>query len=338
MKIYENYSLKGLCTFGLEAKAKRLLVLEKPEDAAMLANEAREKYLILGGGSNMVFTRDFDGTVVTLERLDRAERLSDNLTVRVWGGMILECLLDWAEKNNLHGGENLTAIPGTIGGAVVQNAGAYGAETSTLVQIVEAWDMQQQQMVTFSSEECHFGYRTSMFKQTAGRYLILTVTMRFSDTYEPNLDYKALKDELTQRGCKEPTASEVRKAVTDVRWSKLPKPEEYGSAGSFFKNPVVDEATYQRLKAEHPDMPEAHSTINTQSSRVEYKLSAGWLIDRAGWKGRTIGGAGVWPKQALVLYNNGGCTGHEIVALSNAIIADVQSKYGIILTPEAIII
>jgi len=328
METYENYPLKGLCTFGLEAKARRLLVLERPEDAVLIPEATDGPCMILGGGSNMVFTRDYEGTVVTLARRDDARRTADGLTVKVWGGMMLENLLDWAERQQLHGGENLTAIPGTVGGATVQNAGAYGAETASLVQSVEAWDMIQRRMVTLSREECRFGYRTSIFKQTAGRYLILTVTMLFTDSYEPNLGYQALKYELARRGCDNPTPDQLRKAVADVRWSKLPKPEEHGSAGSFFKNPVVDEATCLRLKTEHPEMPVYPGN----------KLSAGWLIDQAGWKGRTMGRAGVWPKQALVLYNTGGCTGGEVTALAEAIVEDVSAKFGVHLEPEAIII
>jgi UDP-N-acetylmuramate dehydrogenase len=165
-----------------------------------------------------------------------------------------------------------------------------------------------------------------MFKEHLGRYLILRVIYRLSNEFVPNLSYKALE------ALPHNTAQQLRNAITDLRWSKLPRPEEHGSAGSFFKNPVVDEGIYTSIKAKYADMPDAHKTNDG------YKLSAGWLIDRAGWKGKTMGRAGVWPNNALVLYNSGGCTGEEVVALAQAIVADVQTKFGITLEPEAIII
>ena len=181
-------------------------------------------------------------------------------------------------------------------------------------------------MCTFSNASCHFAYRHSLFKELSGRYLILRVTYRLSNVFLPNLSYKALE------ALPHSSARQLRNAITDLRWSKLPRPEEHGSAGSFFKNPVVDESTYTRIKAHNADMPDAHKTNDG------YKLSAGWLIDRAGWKGKTMGRAGVWPNNALVLYNTGDCTGQEVVALAQAIANDVQTKFGITLEPEAIII
>ena len=238
----------------------------------------------------------------------------------------MDDLIQWTLDHNLYGLENLSAIPGTVGASAVQNVGAYGAEAKDLIESVEAYDLQERRHCTFSNADCHFAYRDSLFKHLPGRYLILRVTYRLSETFTPNLSYKALE------GLPHDTAQQLREAITEVRWSKLPRPEEHGSAGSFFKNPVVDEPTYLRLKAEHPDMPDAHRSDNG------YKLSAGWLIDRAGWKGRTQGRAGVWPKNALVLYNADGCTGDEVRALAAAIQQDVKQKFGVTLDPEAIIV
>ena len=317
MKTYENISLKPYNTFGIDVCARKLLVIEPGDEVPPLEGEV----LVIGVGSNMVFTKDYEGTVVILAKKSQFS-ISNSQFVTAWAGTVMDDLIQWTLDHNLYGLENLSAIPGTVGASAVQNVGAYGAEAKDLIESVEAYDLQERRHCTFSN----FAYRDSLFKHLPGRYLILRVTYRLSETFTPNLSYKALE------GLPHDTAQQLREAITEVRWSKLPRPEEHGSAGSFFKNPVVDEPTYLRLKAEHPDMPDAHRSDNG------YKLSAGWLIDRAGWKGRTQGRAGVWPKNALVLYNADGCTGDEVRALAAAIQQDVKQKFGVTLDPEAIII
>lgn len=234
----------------------------------------------------------------------------------------MDDLIRWTLDHSLYGLENLSAIPGTVGASAVQNVGAYGAEAKDFIESVEAYDLQERRHCTFSNADCHFAYRDSFFKHHPNRYLILRVTYRLSREFVPNLSYKALE------GQPHASAQQLREAITELRWSKLPRPEEHGSAGSFFKNPVVDDAVVVRLKVDYPDMPVY--PVN--------KLSAGWLIDKAGWKGRTQGRAGVWPKNALVLYNAGDCTGDEVRALAAAIQQDVKQKFGVALDPEAIII
>lgn len=321
MKTYENISLKPYNTFGIDVRARKLLVMEPGDEVPPLEGEV----LVIGVGSNMVFTKDYEGTVVILAKKSQFS-ISNSQFVTAWAGTVMDDLIQWTLDHNLYGLENLSAIPGTVGASAVQNVGAYGAEAKDLIESVEAYDLQERRPCTFSNADCHFAYRDSLFKHHPGRYLILRVTYRLSETFTPNLSYKALE------GLPHDTAQQLREAITEVRWSKLPRPEEHGSAGSFFKNPVVDELTYLRLKAEHPDMPDAHRSDNG------YKLSAGWLIDRAGWKGRTQGRAGVWPKNALVLYNADGCTGDEVRALAAAIQQDVKQKFGVTLDPEAIIV
>ena len=322
MKILENISLKPYNTFGIDVKARRMAMIEPEDEIPQFDGEI----IILGGGSNMVFTKDYDGTVITLgHSCNQAIKQSGNL-VTAWGGMVMDNLVQWSLDHGLYGLENLSAIPGTVGASAVQNVGAYGAEAKDFIECVEAYDLKERCRYTFSNEECRFAYRDSMFKHHPNRYIILYVTYRLHKEYVPNLSYKALE------GLPHDTAQQLRDSITAMRWQKLPRPEEHGSAGSFFKNPVVDDATYGRIKAEYPDMPEAHKASEG------YKLSAGWLIDRAGWKGRTQGRAGVWPKNALVLYNAGGCTGDEVRALAAAIQDDVKHKFNITLTPEAIII
>ncbi len=321
MKTYENISLKPYNTFGIDVCARKLLVIEPGDEVPPLEGEV----LVIGVGSNMVFTKDYEGTVVILAKKSQFS-ISNSQFVTAWAGTVMDDLIQWTLDHNLYGLENLSSIPGTVGASAVQNVGAYGAEAKDLIESVEAYDLQERRHCTFSNADCHFAYRDSLFKHHPGRYLILRVTYRLSETFTPNLSYKALE------GLPHDTAQQLREAITEVRWSKLPRPEEHGSAGSFFKNPVVDEPTYLRLKAEHSDMPDAHRSDNG------YKLSAGWLIDRAGWKGRTQGRAGVWPKNALVLYNADGCTGDEVRALAATIQQDVKQKFGVTLDPEAIIV
>ena len=326
MKVFENISLKAYNTFGIDAKARRMVVLEPGDDPATLPLEGA--WMVLGGGSNMVFTRDYDGTVI---RLDTVQELSvrpdgDSATVTAWGGMVMDDLVAWSLEQGLYGLENLTAIPGTVGASVVQNVGAYGVEAKDVVESVEVYDLREGRFCTFSNADCRFAYRDSMFKHSVARFLVLRVCYRLHRDFVPNLSYKALE------GLPHASAAELRQAIADLRWGKLPRPEEHGSAGSFFKNPVVGEDVYESLRQRFADMPEAHRTAEG------YKLSAGWLIDRAGWKGRTMGTAGVWPRNALVLYNAAGCTGAEVVALAREIQQDVKQKFGVALTPEAIII
>ncbi len=321
MKTFENISLKEYNTFGIDVKARRMVVLEPGDEVPPLDGEV----LVLGGGSNMVFTKDYDGTVVTLSNTFHLSPLTSHL-VTAWAGIVMDDLIQWTLDNGLYGMENLSAIPGTVGASAVQNVGAYGAEAKDFIESVEAYDLQGRRHCTFSNADCQFAYRDSYFKHHPNRYLILRVTYRLSREFVPNLGYKALE------GLPHDTAQQLREAITEVRWQKLPRPEEHGSAGSFFKNPVVDEDTYHRIKADYPDMPEAHRTDGGN------KLSAGWLIDCAGWKGRVQGRAGVWPKNALVLYNADGCSGDDVRVLAKAIQQDVKQKFGVALDPEAIII
>lgn len=333
MKFLENISLKKYNTFGINAKARRMVVVE-PRDFMGFAPAAvagqwldpQGNNLVLGAGSDVVFTKDFEGTVILLANFHYTFVYHEQFLISAWGGMTMDSLVRWAVSEGFYGLENLSAIPGTVGAAAVQNVGAYGVEAKDVIERVVVYDMEQHRIVNFKNADCQFAYRDSVFKHHPGRYLVLRVFFRFSRTFTPNLSYKALE------GLPHETAQQMRDSITALRWQKLPRPEERGSAGSFFKNPVVDEATYRRLKAEYPDMPDAHPAAEG------YKLSAGWLIDRAGWKGRLMGRVGVWPQNALVLYNTGDCTGDEVLSLASAIQDDVMQKFGISLTPEAIII
>lgn len=346
MIVQDHHPLQTLTTFGTPATAQRVVTLQAntPDAPSRLDRDVDEllasglldgPYLILGGGSNVVFTQDYPGTVIRLGSGSiQSGSGEDGNYLTAGAGLELDSVVNHCVERGYCGGvENLSAIPGTVGGAVVQNAGAYGVETGEFVERVEALDLRERRRVSLTREECRFAYRTSLFKEQSGRYLILEVRFRFSTAaFAPTLKYRALADELQRRGIASPTQRQMRDLIADIRWAKLPRPEEHGSAGSFFKNPVVDEAVYRRLREQHPDMPEAHA------SAEGCKLSAGWLIDRAGWKGRTLGRAGVWPQQALVLYNADHCTGQEVIALAQAIQDNVLQKFGVALQPEAILI
>lgn len=320
MKNYENISLRDRNTFGIDAKARRLVEIVPGDEVPVLNKEV----FILGAGSDVVLMGDYKGTIVSL--VDREEVSVEDDTVTAWGGMRMDALIEWCIAHGLYGLENLSAIPGTVGAAVVQNVGAYGAEAKDMVVSVTAVDIHTGERKTYSNQECCFGYRDSCFKHGDTQMLVTHVSFQLRRKYVPNLSYKALE------GLPHDTAQELREAIVALRWQKLPRPEEHGSAGSFFKNPVVNAGLYERLKSCYPDMPEAHPVAEG------YKLSAGWLIDRAGWKGRTMGRVGVWPKQALVLYNTGGCTGDEVLRLAQSIADDVKLKFGVELKPEAIFI
>ena len=358
MEVYDNYSLKGLNTFGINVRARQVVYLQgstlddpfrfrRDVEELMKGDTLKHPYLIIGEGSNIVFTKDYEGTVIKVgEAVFHGGDDGQYKYLTVGARMLTDEVVRLSVGYRYYGMENLSAIPGNIGAAVVQNVGAYGVEIKDLVDTVDVVDLANGEWRSFRNEECAFGYRTSRFKEEGGRWLIWRVKLRFNKEFKPILTYKVLADELQRRGIGEPTQQQIRDVVTEVRWNKLPRPEEHGSAGSFFKNPVVDEATWLRLKADHPDIPDAHVLPITHWSAVgsadnplpTYKLSAGWLIDHAGWKGKTLGKAGVWPKQALVLYNTGGCTGAEVVALSKAIQKDVKQKFGVALDPEAIIV
>lgn len=320
-------------TFGLPATADRYIEFhDVGELCSLIASDGLDPssgLLIVGAGSNMVFTRHFPGTVlhmanrgIRLLRSDASGVFVEAAAGEVWDDFVRHCI-----AQGWHGAENLVAIPGTVGAAPVQNVGAYGVEAKDIIHEVRAVELATGRERRFSNTECRFGYRDSLFKhELSGRYIVVSVVFRLSPVFSPNLSYKALAafpHDLT--------AQELADAITDLRWSKLPRPEETGSAGSFFKNPVVSSDHYESLKARYPDIV-AFPVDNG------YKLAAGWLIERAGWKGRTLGRAGVYEKQALVLVNRGGCSGADVVALSEAIIADVRKLFDVTLSPEAIII
>lgn len=334
MKDYQNYSLKPHNTFGIEARCRRFVEYTDVAEAQRVAGLIRQEQghcLMIGGGSNLLLTGDFGGLVVHSAILG-VERVGDT-DVRCGSGEVWDDVVAWCIAHGLYGAENLSLIPGEVGASAVQNIGAYGAEVKDLIEEVEAVEIATGRLCRFSNAECRYGYRDSRFKhEWRNRYLITHVTYRLSATENLSLAYGNITAELEHRGITQPTAAQLRQVIIDIRNAKLPDPKVTGNAGSFFMNPVVSREKYEQLRAVYPDMP--HYLIDQQHE----KIPAGWLIDQCGWKGRSLGKAGVHDRQALVLVNLGGATGGDIVALCEAIRHDVKEKFGIEIHPEVNII
>lgn len=330
---YLNTPLRERNSFGIDARAARLAEFDSAESLCeYLARTPRTtgRTAVIGGGNNILFTGDFDGLL--LHPVGRACRIDarggDRVAVHAEAGLPWDDFVRLCTENGLWGAENLTAIPGTVGAAPVQNIGAYGAEAADIIESVEVIDLNTLKPSIIAAEHCAFGYRESVFKgPLRGRVVITAVNFRLSRTPHPNLGYGALAAETAALG--EPSLENITEAVRRIRASKLPDPALIGNAGSFFKNPVVEQALAERLRNRFPEMP---SYATADPDRI--KIPAGWLIEKAGWKGVTRNRAGVYERQALILVNRGGASGADIIALAEAIIADVQAKFGITIAPE----
>ncbi|MBF1487691.1 MAG: UDP-N-acetylmuramate dehydrogenase [Prevotella pallens] len=326
----KNYSLLRHNTFGIDAKCKRFIEYSSVEEAQQVAEmitDADQPLLILGGGSNLLLTGDYNGTV--LHSGIRFLEQTDECHVRCGSGFIWDDVVDYCVANNLYGAENLSIIPGEVGASAVQNIGAYGAEAKDLIECVEAVEIETGQICRFTNTECAYSYRQSKFKHAwKNRFLITAVTYKLSKTYNPKLDYGNIRVALAAKGIDNPTAMQLRETIIDIRNAKLPDPKVLGNAGSFFMNPVVPTHKYNQLAQQYVGMP--HYTIDSEYE----KIPAGWLIEQCGWKGKVLGKAAVHNKQALVLVNCGGATGSEVVQLYKTIQHDVKQKFDIEIKPE----
>ena len=333
MRDIKDYSLKEYNTFGIDAKCSRFLEYESVDEAQMVAQilrEAATPYIIIGGGSNLLLTKDYEGIVV---HSAMKGVVFDDGRMSCGSGEIWDDMVALAIRNGLYGMENLSLIPGDVGVSAVQNIGAYGAEAKDLIAEVEAVEIASGQVVTLRGEDCGYGYRESKFKhEWKNKYLITHVTYQLSTTFVPHLDYGNIRAELERKGIENPTAQQVRDTIIEIREAKLPDPKVTGNAGSFFMNPIVSRAVYEALITQYEGMP--HYEVDAD----HIKIPAGWMIDQCGWKGKSLGRAGVHDKQALVLVNRGGATGAEIVTLCETIQADVKAKFGIDIYPEVNIV
>jgi UDP-N-acetylmuramate dehydrogenase len=335
MTLRENISLQPFNTFGIAAQARFLASVDSVENwQEILADHSLKQLpqLILGGGSNVLFTKDFEGIVLQIKigGIEKIKEDEQNVWLKVGAGVNWHELVLYTIEQNWGGLENLSLIPGTTGAAPLQNIGAYGVEVRETIETVETLQLSDGSTRIFTHAACQFGYRESIFKhRLRGQYGITAVIFRLTKNPQTfRLDYGDLRKTLESLHIQTPTLRAVSEAVIHIRRSKLPDPEQIGNAGSFFKNPEVEMPFYEELKATFPEMP------GYTVSATHTKIPAGWLIEQAGWKGRRSGEAGVHERQALVLVNYGNATGNQIRQLAQAIQADVLEKFGVSLTPE----
>ncbi|NPD92395.1 UDP-N-acetylmuramate dehydrogenase [Xylanibacter muris] len=337
MKDIYDYPLTDHNTFGIVAKCHRFIEFCSTDELqTILSGLGCEDYplLVLGGGSNLLLTKDYPSTVIhsSIKGMEHTAA-EDGVLLRVGSGEVWDDVVAYCVSNGWHGAENLSLIPGEVGASAVQNIGAYGSEAKDIIYMVEAMETSTGKTVSFTNAECGYAYRFSKFKgEWKNKYIITYVTYKLSDTFVPNTDYGNIKAELNSRGINNPTAVDLRNVIIDIRNAKLPDPKTEGNAGSFFMNPVVSREKYVELAAEYGNIP--HYRIDDRHE----KIPAGWLIDCCGWKGRALGRAGVHDKQALVLVNKGGADGTEILNLCNAVRRDVMDKFGIDIHPEVNIV
>ena len=329
MRIERDYSLKQHNTFGIDAKCAQFVEYSSEAEAKEVAS-SRVPYIIIGGGSNLLLTRDYEGIVVH-SACKGINREGSHLVCG--SGEVFDDVVAYSITQGLYGAENLSLIPGDVGASAVQNIGAYGAEAKDLICSIRAIEIATGNVCVIENAECEYGYRQSRFKHDwKNQYLIVSVDYRFSETFEPRLDYGNIRSEFEKSGISNPTAQELRDTIIRIREAKLPDPKVLGNAGSFFMNPIVARSKYNELAAQYEGMP--HYDIDADN----VKIPAGWMIDQCGWKGKSLGRAGVHDKQALVLVNRGGATGQEVVTLCETIQKDVKQKFGVDIHPEVNII
>lgn len=343
MQIEKNHSLLRDNTFGIDQKCNEYVVYSNERDAIEAAVKLTEPFLLLGGGSNLLLTKDFNGIVITPEKkFDISVILkqgSNEPMLKCWAGTTFDDVVDYAVRHGYHGLENLSLIPGECGASAVQNIGAYGAEIKDVLTEIDAIEIGSGRRVKINASDCDYSYRQSRFKhEWKNKYIILYVTYQLSRAFKPELDYGNIRKQLEVNGIDENklTAEELRDTIIGIRQAKLPDPAITGNAGSFFMNPIVDKDTFNRLKSEHDNL--RYFEVPQDDGTMKYKIPAGWMIDQCGWKGKTLGHAGVHDKQALILVNRGGAKGQEIVDLMHAIQKDVMDKFGLEIKPEVNII
>lgn len=337
MEIQTNFSLKNYNTFGIEAKARQFTEVHSLEELrTILQQNPTEKKFILGGGSNMLLTRDVDALVIHIDLKGKKiiQENEDFAWIEAQAGENWHELVLWSIHQNLGGLENMSLIPGNVGTTPIQNIGAYGTEIKDTFVSCEAMTVSDQLMKTFSKEECRFGYRESIFKNEAKeQYVITSVIFKLTKrNHKINTSYGDITAELDKNNITDPTLKDVSNAVIAIRQSKLPDPKVLGNSGSFFKNPILLKTDFEKIHQRFPEMK------YFEISETEVKVPAGWLIEQAGFKGKRFGDAGIHKNQALVLVNYGTATGQEILKVSKDIQATILEKFGIAIEAEVNVI
>lgn len=338
MNIKENCTLKEYNTFGIEATARQFIEYSSVDELQAFVRQRQElgdtsPLLHIGCGSNLLFLSDYEGTVLRSCIKDICVTADENgyAYIRVGAGVVWDDWVQYAVEHNWHGLENLSLIPGTVGASAVQNIGAYGTEAKDVIDSVDAVDLTTGELRHFTAEECCYDYRDSAFKrELRGRYAVTHVHFRLSHSFHPTLEYGGIRRALADRGLDETrlTSAQLRQTIIEIRRAKLPDPAVLGNAGSFFKNPIVSRSTFLKIATAYADVP--HYEVDSD----HVKIPAGWMIEQCGWKGKVLGRAGVYERQALVLVNLGGATGKDIKTLCERIQADVRAKFGIDIAPE----
>ena len=329
MTIRENCSLINRNTFGMDVKADHMVDWSTPEELKSILTDMEKPFLVIGGGSNLLFMNDFKGTILhsMVTSIDILGFTNDHVHIKVGSGVVWDDFVAWCAVNGYWGVENLSAIPGEVGASAVQNIGAYGVEAKDVIDTVQTMSLKDGRERDFSNAECRYGYRQSIFKnELKGQYAVTYVIFTLSKTPQPKLGYGALEQEVERLGG--PTLENIRQAVISIRGNKLPDPKILGNAGSFFMNPVISEQEFNIIRSRYPDVP------SYPAADGMVKVPAGWLIEKTGWKGRSMGPAAVYDKQALVIVNKGGATGADIKRLADTVIADVKDKFGVTLSTE----
>ena len=338
MLVEKNVALQPFNTFGIAARAHRLARIGSESELQALIRHpdwSADDAFVLGGGSNIVLARDVSAVVlkVAIGGIRLLETRSDAFIVEAGAGVPWHELVAWTIDQGLPGLENLALIPGTTGAAPVQNIGAYGLELQDRFESLDGVDLVTGRGFTLDGRLCRFGYRDSVFKhELAGKSVITRVRLRLPRPWRPELGYLDLQRKIEETGITAPDARQIFDWVCQVRRAKLPDPAVIGNAGSFFKNPVVTPEQCRDIIARDPHV--VHYPMDDGS----FKLAAGWLIDACGWKGKTVGGAGVYEKQALVLVNRGDARGAEVITLARAIQESVYGRFGIRLEPEPVVV
>jgi UDP-N-acetylmuramate dehydrogenase len=337
MQVHENYFLKELNTFGISAYAKYFSEFNSTKELEALLNHADKQIpaFILGGGSNVLFTKNVDGFVLknNIPGIEIVTEDANEIYIKAGAGVNWHQFVKYCVNNNYAGVENLSLIPGNVGASPMQNIGAYGVEIKDVFYELEAFHLHAKVIQKFISDDCEFGYRESIFKKKfKNQFVILNVTYRLKKNHEFNISYGAIQQELDKMNIQDLNIKAISDAVISIRTSKLPDPNVIGNAGSFFKNPVIGTGQFQRVKSEYPEIP------FYKSGDEHFKIPAGWLIEQCGWKGYRNGDAGCYEKQALVLVNYGNATGKEILELSQKIKVSVAEKFGISLETEVNIV
>ncbi|WP_425478700.1 UDP-N-acetylmuramate dehydrogenase [Dyella terrae] len=334
--LIENAPLGQRNTLRVNARARLLAEIRESAKLPEILDfpaVRQGKLLVLGEGSNMLFTGDFDGTVLAMAtRGVHVEEDGDIARIAVAAGERWDDFVRWTLGQGFAGLENLILIPGTVGAAPIQNIGAYGTEVAEFIESVEAWDTKERRVAVLDRQACAFAYRDSVFKHEPGRYIVTAVKFALPRSRELRLDYAGIREELARMGIERPAPFHVAEAVVHLRTRKLPDPAVIGNAGSFFKNPIVDASVGEALKAAHPEL------VSWVGSDGRWKLSAAWLIEQAGFKGDRDGDAGISNRHALVLVNHGQATGPQLWGFAQRVIEGVRGKFGVTLEPEPVVV